>query len=83
MRHPKEKWRGVPVILTTNKLPPVMREPRPYQNEESYHFRERYNNYMAFMTRCKLTQINKSHKNNEAFPYTAEQLALYMQHLCN
>ena len=28
-RHPKVKWRGVPVILTTNELPTVMRKPCP------------------------------------------------------
>ena len=41
MRHPKEKWKGVPVILTSNKLPSVMREPKQYMNEEDYKFRER------------------------------------------
>ena len=28
MKHPKERWRGVPVIMTTNSLPSVMREPK-------------------------------------------------------
>ena len=60
-----------------------MREPRPYPNEENYKYRERYNNFIAFMTRCRLTQINNSYKNNDKFPYTAGDLALYMQHLCN
>jgi len=82
-RHPKEKWRGVPVILTTNKLPSVMREPKQYKNEEDYSFRERKNNYMAFMSRCRLTQINCSHRNSDEFPYDHNDLALYMQHLCN
>ena len=82
-RHPKTKWRGVPVILTTNKLPAVMRPPKRYEKEEEYAFRERHNNYMAFMTRCRSTQINQSHRNGERFPYTTDQLALYMNHLCN
>ena len=38
---------------------------------------------MAMRTRCKLTEIKRSHKKNEHFPYTADELALYMQHLCN
>jgi len=64
-RHPKEKWRGVPVILTSNKLPAVMREPKQYMNEEDYKFRERQHNYKAFMSRCKLTEIQTSHRNSE------------------
>ena len=79
--HPRERWRGVPVILTTNKLPAVMREPRPYPNEEEYHYRERYNNYMAFMTRCKLHRMETSHNNVESFPYNAKDLAIYMDYV--
>ena len=60
-----------------------MREPFKKDKEEDYEFRERYNNYMAFMTRCRQTQINESHRNNEKFPYTADELALYMHNLCN
>ena len=82
-KHPKLKWSRVPVILTSNKLPKVMREPKQFQNEADYEFRERHHNFRAFMSRCKLTEIQKSHKNNEQFPYTADELAWYMQHLCN
>ena len=70
-------------LMTTNQLPGVMREPRRRDNEEDFQYFERRNNYMAMVTRCKLTEIKKSHKNKERFPYTADQLALYMQHLCN
>ena len=35
------------------------------------------------MSRCKLTEIQTSHKNCERFPYSADELALYMQHLCD
>ena len=38
---------------------------------------------MAFMTRCKLHQMNKSHRNSARFPYNAEELAIYMHHLIN
>ena len=71
------------MILTSNKLPAVMREPKQYMNEEDYKFRERCHNFRAFMSRCKLTEIKTSHRNSEQFPYTADQLALYMQHLCD
>ena len=60
-----------------------MREPKKFPNEEDHDFRERHHNYRAFMTRCKLTEIKKSHHNNEQFPYTADELALYMQYLCD
>ena len=69
--------------MTTNQLPGVMREPKRRDNEEDFQYFERRNNYMAMVTRCKLTEIKRSHKNKERFPYTADQLALYMQHLCN
>jgi hypothetical protein len=76
-------WENVPVIMTTNKLPKVMREPKPFKGEEEYENIERYNNYMAFMTRCRLHLMKRSHKNAAKFPYTAEELAIYMKYLCN
>jgi hypothetical protein len=54
-KNPKTKWKEVPVILTTNKLPSVMREPKRFANEEEYSYIERMNNFKAFMTRCKIT----------------------------
>jgi hypothetical protein len=71
------------VIMTTNKLPPVMRKPVAKKDEKDYELRERYNNYMAFMTRCKIHEMTKSHANREHFPYTADDLAIYMLHLIN
>ena len=82
-RHPKEQWRNVPVIMTTNSLPPVMRKPVGRKDEKDYELRERYNNYMAFMTRCKIHEMKDSHRNQEKFPYSAEDLAIYMHHLIN
>ena len=58
-----------------------MRKPIMKLNEEEYAFRDRYNNYMAFMTRCKIHQMNISHKNQARFPYNAEELAIYMHYL--
>jgi hypothetical protein len=83
MRNPKQRWRGVPVILTANNLPPVMKEPTQGPDEEVWHFSQRKYNYGAFKSRCKITKMERSHSNTDRFPYTAEQLALYMQHLCN
>jgi len=82
-KNPKEKWKGVPVILTTNVLPSVMRPPKRFNDEEDYKFRERRNNHIAFMTRCRLTEITKSHRNLDVFPYDEDELALYMKHLCD
>jgi hypothetical protein len=28
MKHPKTRWKGVPIILTSNVLPSVMYEPK-------------------------------------------------------
>ena len=32
------------------------------------------------MTRMKIVKLTKSHKNTEKFPYTANDLAIYMHH---
>ena len=49
MKHPKVKWRGVPIVLTSNGLPSVMYKPtEPKQGEDFYHFRNRVNNYEGF-----------------------------------
>ena len=77
-RNPREKWRGVPVILTTNNLPEVMRDPKRKPEEEDYEFYERKDNFGAFKSRCRLTRLERYHRNAEQFPYTADQLALYM-----
>lgn len=31
------------------------------------------------MSRCKLTELTKTYDNKEEVPYTAEELAIYMQ----
>ena len=69
--------------MTSNKLPPVMRKPVAKKGEEDYELRERYNNYMAFMTRCKLHEMHTSHMNRDHFPYNADELAIYMHYLIN
>ncbi len=80
MKHPQERWKGVPVIMTTNRLPSVLREPKRKDSEEEYVFTERNHDYMAFMSRCKLTQMTVSHKNKEVFPYSTDDLAMFMKY---
>ena len=33
-KHPKNRWEGVPVVITSNVLPSVMNKPHKYNNEE-------------------------------------------------
>jgi len=56
-RDPRVMFKDCPFIFTTNKLPKVMIEPKPRKNEDEWDFRDRYNNYMAFMTRCKFHRM--------------------------
>ncbi len=39
---------------------------------------EKKNDYGAMMSRCKLVHMTKTHKNTEKFPYTEDELAIYM-----
>ena len=36
------------------------------------------NNYKAFQSRTKLFEMKIDHKNTEEFPYTEDELAVYM-----
>ena len=47
-------------------------------NEEDYKFNNRMNNYKAFQSRVKIFEMTKGHANTEEFPYTADDLAIYM-----
>ena len=67
--------------MTANKLPSVMHEPKRNKDEEEYEYHDRYNNFMAFMTRVKLHRMDKSHANAESFPYNFKELAIYMNYL--
>ena len=58
-----------------------MVEPKVKKDEDDYEYRDRYNHYMAFMTRCKLHRMETSHRNHEKFPYTAKELAVYMDYV--
>jgi hypothetical protein len=51
-------------------------------NETDIAFKNRCLENGAIMSRCKLTEVKISHSNNEIFPYSAEELALYMHHIC-
>ena len=70
MKHPKLRWKGVPVILATNVLPEVMMEPIKKNNEEEWEFQMRRNDHVALVTRCKLANLTTSHKNGDLFPYS-------------
>ena len=49
MKHPKVKWKGVPIVLTSNCLPSVLYKPIDVKpGEEYYQFKNRCNNYEAF-----------------------------------
>ena len=69
-------------VITTNSLPPVCEVPRKHSSESETAFRNRQLDHGAIMSRCKLTEVKVSHSNSETFPYTAEQLAVYMFHIC-
>ena len=43
----------------------------------------RKNDHIALVSRCKLVHMTTSHKNGEEFPYTIEELALYMFNYLN
>ena len=58
-----------------------MREPKPKLDEDEFEYKERYNNFMAFRTRCKVHCMEVSHRNAEKFTYTTEELAIYMDYL--
>ena len=83
MKHPKLRWKGVPVILATNILPDVMMEPKQKANEEDWEFNMRKNDHIALVTRCKLANLTTSHKNGDVFPYDEKELAIYMYHYIN
>ena len=79
MKHPKVKWKGVPIVLTSNGLPSVMHKPlEPKYGEEYYQFRNRCNNYDAFQSRTNFVHMPDGHDKNDKFPYDAPDLALFM-----
>ena len=57
MEHPVEKWKGVPIILTSNNLPRVMRPQIIGPNEDEYAYTARCNDHAAFMSRVKLVKM--------------------------
>ena len=60
-----------------------MKEPIMKEKENEWDYKDRYNNYMAFMTRCRIHRLDASHRNNERFPYNTKELAIYMNHICD
>ena len=82
-KHPKEFFKGVPFILTANKLPSVLREPLKKDGEDLWSWNERFDNYKTLMTRSRVHEMRQSKKVWQKFPYTAKQLAIYMNHICD
>ena len=79
MKNPKTKWRGVPIVLTSNCLPSIMYKPIDAKpGEEFYQFRNRCNNYDAFQARTKFVHMEVGYTGEEEFPYSTDDLALYM-----
>ena len=79
--HPTTKWRGVPMIMTSNRLPPAFRKPQKRKDEDEYDYQDRLTTYHALMTRCAVFQMTESHYLEEEFPYTHEDLARYMDYI--
>ena len=73
---------NTPFIITTNSLPPVLVEPIKQYNETDIAFANRQLDYGAMISRIKLSYMKHSHLNSDAFPYTSDELAIYMLHLC-
>ena len=69
----KKKWIGVPIIVATNTLPKIITEAARTSDD----IKEKSHS-IAFHTRIKFHQLTVSHKSTEKFPYTPEDLALYM-----
>ena len=79
MKNPKIKWKGVPIILTSNGLSSVMYRPTEAKpGEEFYQFRNRCNNYEAFQSRTRFVHMVHGYNGLEKFPYSAEDLAAFM-----
>ena len=80
MKHPKMRWKGVPIILTSNVLPSGMHpQGKKPKEEEEYKYNNRVNNHNAFKSRTCLIEMMHRHENSEEFPYTAEELGIYMK----
>ena len=52
-----------------------MREPLKKDGEEIWAWNERFDNYKALMSRCRVHEMRQSKKVWQEFPYTAKQLA--------
>ena len=79
MKHPKERWVGVPIIVTSNSLPKALHKPIQGLNEEQWQYEARINDFEAFHHRIKFTEMHNQYKNSEKFPYTADELAIYLK----
>ena len=79
--HPVDRWTDTIVLLTANKLPKPFYEPKRYKGEDDWDFQARYDTHMALKSRCGVHYMPKGHSRNEKFPYTADDLARYMDYI--
>jgi len=70
-KNSEERWRGVPIILTSNCLPDAVKHKKP--GSEGFY------DYMAFRTRIRFHKLHVSYKNTDPFPYTKDDLIQYLQ----
>ena len=72
------KWQGLPIIVTSNRLPWILSEQAGHsQNQE-----EKYDHY-AFASRIKFHKLNTSYSNTDEFPYTTADLAQHLNQRLN
>ena len=72
------KWKGLPIIVSSNRLPWILSE----QASTSSNLDERFD-HEAFKSIIKFHKLHKSFLNSEIFPYSAIDLASYLLKIVN
>ena len=70
-KNPKKKWEGLPIIITSNRIPDILMPGHKLAKECSY-------DHQAFMVRIKFHQLLKENSNTTIFPYNVADLATYI-----
>ena len=78
MKHLVVRFKGVPVLMTSNALPDIMTRPKFILDQYDNLYKEAINHHEAFTSRIKVFEMTKSHDKKELFPYNANDLAIYM-----
>ena len=61
-KHPKERWAGVPIIVTSNSLPAVLYAPKRSKFDTEVAWKERLYDHDAFDTRIKHFHMEYKHE---------------------